>query len=81
MLRQGYVLSVGLGRLFFMVSTDPLGLTMLEARACVLIDTHLTAAGWVVKDRKDMNLCASHGVTVRENCDYGNVLSFQEMRG
>ncbi|MGY1640751.1 DEAD/DEAH box helicase family protein [Geodermatophilus sp. SYSU D00703] len=37
-----------------------------EQRARVLIDEQLTAAGWVVQDRKDMNLFAGRGVAVRE---------------
>jgi type I restriction enzyme R subunit len=37
-----------------------------EQRARVLIDRQLTEAGWVVQDRKDLNLFASQGVAVRE---------------
>ena len=37
-----------------------------EARARVLIDAQLAAAGWVVQDRKAMNLFAGQGVAVRE---------------
>ena len=37
-----------------------------EQRARVLIDAQLTAAGWVVQDRKDLNLFAGPGVGVRE---------------
>ncbi len=37
-----------------------------EQRARVLIDRQLTAAGWVVQDRKDLNLFAAQGVAVRE---------------
>ncbi len=37
-----------------------------EQRARVLIDRQLTDAGWVVQDRKDLNLFASQGVAVRE---------------
>lgn len=38
-----------------------------EARARVLIDAQLKAAGWVVQDRKVMNLFAGQGVAVRES--------------
>jgi type I restriction enzyme, R subunit len=37
-----------------------------EQRARVLIDRQLTDAGWVVQDRKDLNLFADQGVAVRE---------------
>jgi type I restriction enzyme R subunit len=37
-----------------------------EHRARALIDTQLTAAGWIVQDRKDLNLLAGPGVAVRE---------------
>ena len=37
-----------------------------EARARVEIDRQLEAAGWIVQDRKDLNLWAGHGVAVRE---------------
>ena len=37
-----------------------------EQRARVLIDRQLTDAGWVVQDKKDLNLFASPGVAVRE---------------
>lgn len=37
-----------------------------EARARVLIDGQLTAAGWVVQDTKDLNLSAGQGVARRE---------------
>jgi type I restriction enzyme R subunit len=37
-----------------------------EARARVEIDRQLSAAGWVVQDRKAMNLYAGPGVAVRE---------------
>jgi len=37
-----------------------------EQRARVLIDRQLTAAGWVVQDRKDLNLFAAQGIAVRE---------------
>lgn len=37
-----------------------------EQRARVLIDGQLQAAGWVVQDKKDLNLFAGPGVAVRE---------------
>jgi type I restriction enzyme, R subunit len=37
-----------------------------EQRARVRIDAQLAAAGWLVQDRKDMNLFAGQGVAVRE---------------
>ena len=37
-----------------------------EARARVEIDRRLKAAGWVVQDRKDLNLWARPGIAVRE---------------
>ncbi|OBF18536.1 DEAD/DEAH box helicase family protein [Mycobacterium sp. ACS4331] len=37
-----------------------------EARARKLIDAQLTQAGWVVQDKKDLNLFAAQGVAVRE---------------
>ena len=37
-----------------------------EARARVLIDLQLSAAGWVVQDRPALNLFAGQGVAVRE---------------
>lgn len=37
-----------------------------EARARVVIDRQLDAAGWSVQDKKEMNLFASQGVAVRE---------------
>ncbi|MBT2532910.1 DEAD/DEAH box helicase family protein [Arthrobacter sp. ISL-48] len=37
-----------------------------EQRARVLIDRQLTDAGWVVQDRKNLNLFASQGVACRE---------------
>jgi len=37
-----------------------------EQRARVLIDAQLTAAGWEVQDRKNINLFAGPGVAVRE---------------
>jgi hypothetical protein len=47
-----------------------------EARARERIDALLTAAGWVIQDREEMNLGAALGVAVREYplpagpCDY-----------
>lgn len=37
-----------------------------EARARTLIDQQLTSAGWLVQDRKDLNLFAGPGIAVRE---------------
>ena len=37
-----------------------------EARARKHIDEQLAQAGWVVQDKKDLNLFASQGVAVRE---------------
>ena len=37
-----------------------------EQRARVLIDRQLTDAGWVIQDKKDLNLFAGDGVAVRE---------------
>lgn len=37
-----------------------------EQRARVLVDVQLTAAGWVVQDKKDLNLFAGSEVAVRE---------------
>ena len=37
-----------------------------EERARVQIDTQLTACGWVVQDRAEMNISAGRGVAVRE---------------
>jgi type I restriction enzyme R subunit len=37
-----------------------------EQRARVLIDRQLTDAGWVVQDRRELNLFAGQGVAVRE---------------
>lgn len=37
-----------------------------EARARVIIDSQLEAAGWEVQDRKRLNLLASDGIAVRE---------------
>lgn len=38
-----------------------------EQRARLLIDKQLVAAGWVVQDKKDLNLFAAQGVAVRES--------------
>lgn len=43
-----------------------------EARARVGIDAMLVEAGWVVQDRRDMNLYAGRGVAVREFLLEGN---------
>ena len=37
-----------------------------EQRARVLIDRQLSDAGWLVQDKKDLNLFAGPGVAVRE---------------
>ncbi len=37
-----------------------------EQRARVLIDARLTAAGWLVQDRQELNLLAGAGIAVRE---------------
>lgn len=37
-----------------------------EQRARLLIDRQLTAAGWAVQDKKDLNLFGAQGVAVRE---------------
>ena len=37
-----------------------------EARARVLIDDQLTAAGWIVQDTKNLNLNAGPGIARRE---------------
>lgn len=37
-----------------------------EQRARVLIDQQLLAAGWVVQDKRELNLFAGRGVAVRE---------------
>ncbi len=41
-----------------------------ETRARVLIDEQLTQAGWVVQDRKDLDLVNHVGVAVR-GCAFG----------
>jgi type I restriction enzyme R subunit len=38
-----------------------------EQRARVLIDRQLVAAGWVVQDKKALNLFAAQGIAVRES--------------
>jgi type I restriction enzyme R subunit len=45
---------------------DPTSLLAPEARARVLIDRQLEAAGWSVQDRKSLNLFAGQGVALRE---------------
>lgn len=42
------------------------GYLTAEARSRVEIDRQLEACGWVVQDRKDLNLYAGQGVAVRE---------------
>ncbi len=42
------------------------GYLTAEARARVEIDRQLLACGWVVQDRKDLNLYGAQGVAVRE---------------
>ena len=42
------------------------GLLAAEHRARLLIDRQLTGAGWVVQDRRNLNLFAGQGVAVRE---------------
>ena len=42
------------------------GYLTAEARARVEIDLQLETCGWVVQDRKDLNLYAGQGVAVRE---------------
>ena len=37
-----------------------------EQRARVLIDRQLSAAGWSVQDKKDLNLFAAEGIACRE---------------
>ena len=37
-----------------------------EQRARVLIDRQLSDAGWIVQDRRDLNLVAGQGIAVRE---------------
>lgn len=39
---------------------------MPEARARERIDTQLAQCGWLVQSRKEMNIMAGPGVTVRE---------------
>src|SRR5690348_7179768 len=48
------------------MTEDPQHQLPAEQRARVLIDEQLTAAGWAVQSRKDMNLFAGQGVAVRE---------------
>ncbi|MET3176010.1 UNVERIFIED_ORG: type I restriction enzyme R subunit [Arthrobacter sp. UYCu721] len=49
-----------------MMSNDEAGRLPAEARARVLIDAQLEAAGWKVQDRKGLNLLAGDGIAVRE---------------
>ena len=49
-----------------MNSGDDQGRVPAEARARKLIDQQLTQAGWLVQDKKDLNLFAGQGVAVRE---------------
>lgn len=44
---------------------DP-GRLAAEQHARVLVDRQLEAAGWVVQDKKDLNLFAGTGIAVRE---------------
>jgi len=49
-----------------MSPVDDPGRLAAEQRARVLIDQQLEAAGWVVQDKKDLNLFAGPGIAVRE---------------
>lgn len=49
-----------------MAESDSADYLAAEARSRVEIDGQLTAAGWVVQHRKDLNLFAGQGVAVRE---------------
>ena len=49
-----------------MTGADDTNLVPAETRARVLIDEQLTRAGWIVQDKKDLNLFAGQGVAVRE---------------
>ena len=49
-----------------MSPADDPGRLAAEQRARVLIDQQLEAAGWVVQDKKDLNLFAGPGIAVRE---------------
>lgn len=49
------------------MSTDPNAQRLAaEQRARVLIDQQLAQAGWVVQDRRELNLFAAQGIAVRE---------------
>ncbi|MFC6715100.1 DEAD/DEAH box helicase family protein [Branchiibius cervicis] len=48
------------------MSADDVTRLPAEARARVLIDAQLAAAGWAVQDGKDLNLFAGPGIAVRE---------------
>lgn len=49
-----------------MSTTDDPGRLAAEQRARVLIDRQLEAAGWIVQDKKQLNLFAGPGIAVRE---------------
>lgn len=49
-----------------MSPVDDPGRLPAEQRARVLIDRQLEAAGWIVQDKKQLNLFAGLGVAVRE---------------
>lgn len=49
-----------------MASGDEDNRLAAEQRARVLIDRQLEAAGWVVQDKKGLNLYAGDGIAVRE---------------
>lgn len=57
---------VGVDSVTAMSDTDDAARLPAEARARKLIDEQLTQAGWVVQDKKDLNLFAGQGVAVRE---------------
>ncbi len=48
------------------MSAEELAYLTPEARARVVIDRMLDAAGWAVQDARGVNLAASRGVAVRE---------------
>jgi len=55
-----------------------------EQRARVFIDRQLITAGWVVQDKKDLNLFAAQGVAVRESimaAGHGRLVDRQEVVG
>ncbi|WP_202869113.1 DEAD/DEAH box helicase family protein [Kribbella antibiotica] len=49
-----------------MTVADESGRVAAEQRARFMIDRQLDAAGWVVQDKKDLNLFAGQGIAVRE---------------